>query len=1143
MSAVQRKANGDDETGSIHDAAAHGIQGGGCALPHLETIQRSFGRHDVSGITAHQGANANAATERMGAAAYATGNNVVFGAGRATLHTAAHEAAHAVQQRAGVSLLGGVGEVGDPYERHADAVADAVVAGQSAEAILDATPGGSLSAGGHVQRAPTVQRQETPTAPESGEDMPALLDRIVGEARGDWSKRNKVDPSKFNDPNVGLGGSGECGPFAARTIADLEKSKIKGAEIIPHTTEANKEAKKSNRAGHEDEPATNPSVKESKFAGAKASNDHRFAVVKMPDGKVYLVDPTFGQFADGETGKTFRAEAPEAEAQLRERGWVVLTKEIAAAHGRALTGDPNSRIELSDYQTASQTKTDLEKYKKRAEIAVPGEVSTAPKSAGNEADTAKPAPSPGKPAPTTPDDAPKSAKPGQPADVADPTKTKSPSETDEAPKSAKPDEAGTKTKQPDGAATASKPEDDFNNKKADLLVNVATLNAEIKDLEARAKTPEEKAAVEKLKTRNAAQEEAIKKTTFDPDTHNTDADPLHKLYIQESSLHKEVEVSSKKPTTPSHTDDADPKKVTHADDATPKQATSTHDDTAPKPAPQQDTAAPKPQPVTTTAPTPRSAPATDTTATVPTRSVPTVGTVDVPTTEPTPHKEVPVDVPPPTKATTSDTDGPQKTPTTTESDGPNPQETTDPNKKKPSKHGTDVDLTDIDQGKLGVGHSCSLAQVSKNLPIIGGAASGSGAGIWVNLNASLSAIVSGNIEKKPGSEKWQSEVKGGLSGSAGASINAGVQIDEGPVNVTAKVSGEVNLTAEAVAKVNVSGVGSEWKVDGLASGVEATLTGSAGLYATLEAGVGTFKVGDKYKIVDPYTLPLAKAGWTVDGKGTDPQLTAEAKALPAKIAAGVKEFGNVLENAYKAGKEAVTDVVDAGTGLTEKRAKEDTERKITKMEFDHGSEGWKNVKANIGFYELKGQMKPWEIEKIDNLGAEYKEEFSTHYSNQDTRSYQLEKIKQRAVEVIKDVRQRLANPDGLSGIGEGGGMISMDPLARSDKAPRTKEEKKKEEDTQLQKRRSELKYKVGRLAEAHANLQTAALKAKERRVGAERYHSLFDPDNNAYITLYNKATALADLASAGIDDLRACEESVVQLRTSMEANTKKIGSL
>ncbi|MEL6177318.1 MAG: hypothetical protein AAFS10_00120, partial [Myxococcota bacterium] len=47
---------------------------------------------------------------------------------------------------------GGVGREGDPYEQHADAVADKVVRGESAEAALDASPGGGGAAMGAIQR-------------------------------------------------------------------------------------------------------------------------------------------------------------------------------------------------------------------------------------------------------------------------------------------------------------------------------------------------------------------------------------------------------------------------------------------------------------------------------------------------------------------------------------------------------------------------------------------------------------------------------------------------------------------------------------------------------------------------------------------------------------------------------------------------------------------------------------------------------------------------------------------------------------------------------------------------------------------------------------------------------------------------------
>jgi Domain of unknown function (DUF4157) len=146
-SPVQRKETGAAGA-DVHEAAARGTQGPGGSLPHLEAIQRSFGRFDVGGIQAHTDGPAQQASRDMGAAAFATGNHVAF-AGAPDLHTTAHEAAHVVQQRAGVHLAGGVGAAGDAYERHADAVADQVVAGRSAEGLLGEMAGG---AGGGVQR-------------------------------------------------------------------------------------------------------------------------------------------------------------------------------------------------------------------------------------------------------------------------------------------------------------------------------------------------------------------------------------------------------------------------------------------------------------------------------------------------------------------------------------------------------------------------------------------------------------------------------------------------------------------------------------------------------------------------------------------------------------------------------------------------------------------------------------------------------------------------------------------------------------------------------------------------------------------------------------------------------------------------------
>jgi Domain of unknown function (DUF4157) len=138
--------------GDVTAIAGHGVAGASSSLPYLDTIQRSFGSHDVSGTRVQVGGAATEASHAIGAQAYATGDRVAFSAAP-DLHTAAHEAAHVVQQRAAVHLKGGVGEAGDPYEQHADRVADLVVQGRSAEAALaeGAHPSGG-GGGAAVQR-------------------------------------------------------------------------------------------------------------------------------------------------------------------------------------------------------------------------------------------------------------------------------------------------------------------------------------------------------------------------------------------------------------------------------------------------------------------------------------------------------------------------------------------------------------------------------------------------------------------------------------------------------------------------------------------------------------------------------------------------------------------------------------------------------------------------------------------------------------------------------------------------------------------------------------------------------------------------------------------------------------------------------
>jgi Effector protein/Domain of unknown function (DUF4157) len=156
-SAVQRRATGAASADAVHAAAAHGVNTPTTALPHAAAIQESFGpAHDVSKIQAHVGGETAAACHDMGASAFASGNHVAF-AEAPDLHTAAHEAAHVVQQARGVSLYGGVGVAGDAHEQHADAVADRVVARESAADLLDGPASGSATT--------AVQKQEATPSP------------------------------------------------------------------------------------------------------------------------------------------------------------------------------------------------------------------------------------------------------------------------------------------------------------------------------------------------------------------------------------------------------------------------------------------------------------------------------------------------------------------------------------------------------------------------------------------------------------------------------------------------------------------------------------------------------------------------------------------------------------------------------------------------------------------------------------------------------------------------------------------------------------------------------------------------------------------------------------------------------------------
>jgi len=123
----------------IRSVAKSGFKGNPGTYPFRQKIQAAFGSHDISNVKTFSDASAKQANTRLGALAYASREKVAF-RGYPDLHTAAHEAAHIIQQRQGVRLKDGTGRKGDPYERHADAVADRVVQGKSVQSLLNSKP-------------------------------------------------------------------------------------------------------------------------------------------------------------------------------------------------------------------------------------------------------------------------------------------------------------------------------------------------------------------------------------------------------------------------------------------------------------------------------------------------------------------------------------------------------------------------------------------------------------------------------------------------------------------------------------------------------------------------------------------------------------------------------------------------------------------------------------------------------------------------------------------------------------------------------------------------------------------------------------------------------------------------------------------
>lgn len=145
----------------VHAHAAEGIAGPGAPVPYRAELARSLGPQAapmLDRISVHQDKKAQASSAAIGATAFAAGDHIALPAAP-SLHLVAHEVAHVAQQAEGVHLSGGVGHEADPYEREADAFADAVVAGEPVSAAGFAGHGGSPR---------VVQRRASSAAHEAG---------------------------------------------------------------------------------------------------------------------------------------------------------------------------------------------------------------------------------------------------------------------------------------------------------------------------------------------------------------------------------------------------------------------------------------------------------------------------------------------------------------------------------------------------------------------------------------------------------------------------------------------------------------------------------------------------------------------------------------------------------------------------------------------------------------------------------------------------------------------------------------------------------------------------------------------------------------------------------------------------------------
>lgn len=141
-SPVQPQAAGKRTLVELADPQGAAFAGGSQKLPHRAQMEQAFGR-SFADVKTFTGPEAAAASDALGADAFASGNNVAFRDASPDPKLVAHELTHVVQQTGGAPHVApkGVSSPGDASETEADRVADRVAAGRPAGPIAAAPTG------------------------------------------------------------------------------------------------------------------------------------------------------------------------------------------------------------------------------------------------------------------------------------------------------------------------------------------------------------------------------------------------------------------------------------------------------------------------------------------------------------------------------------------------------------------------------------------------------------------------------------------------------------------------------------------------------------------------------------------------------------------------------------------------------------------------------------------------------------------------------------------------------------------------------------------------------------------------------------------------------------------------------------------